>query len=161
MKKSILAIGIIIFCGNSFAGQNSCGTPCEDVTSSQKKCVLNSFCHEKKLKKEIEVLEQKKKELEDQLAAQQEKYEKLVFRVHRSVLEPVMVVLPTKKNSMSIIAGVSTTGLDTQITETTFKAKTKLQPDLGLMYQRDFDALRGSISATISGSVMMGIGLVF
>lgn len=162
MKKLMLmVIGMTTFCTSVFASQSSCGTPCEDVTRAQKGCVLNNFCHEKKLKKEIQALEQKKKELEEQLAAQQAKYEKLVFEVHHNLSEFISPIPSIKRNSMSIIAGVSGTALDTEMTSLTFKARTKPQPDLGLMYQHDFDRLRGSISATISGSVMVGAGLVF
>ena len=161
MKKLIMMSILAILPTNSvFAAQNSCGSPCDDVTSDQKRCVLNNFCHEKKLKQEIQALEEKKRLLEEELSKQKAKYDKLVFEIHHNLPEPIQPE-PQKKNSVSVIVGTSATALKTESTTSTFKAETKPELDLGLMYQRDISKVRGSVSATINGSVMFGVGLMF
>jgi cell division protein FtsB len=64
-------------------------------------------------------------------------------------------------NAFSVVGGASQTGLQTSQTPTSFTAKTVYEPDFGLMYQHDFSYVRGSIEATINGTVLLGLGIRF
>ena len=66
-----------------------------------------------------------------------------------------------EKNSLSILGVAATTKLETSLSDTSFKAKNDYEPDLGLMYQRDFDNFRGTLGATIKGTLLLGAGIRF
>jgi len=65
-------------------------------------------------------------------------------------------------NAFSIVGGASQTGLSaTQTGPTSFTAKTFYEPDFGLMYQHDFSYIRGTVEATVNGTVLLGVGIRF
>jgi len=68
---------------------------------------------------------------------------------------------PKKKNSISLLGGMSRTGIKTKTSPTSFNASTTYRPEVGLMYQRSFDNIRGSFGMTIRGTYLLGIGIDF
>lgn len=66
-----------------------------------------------------------------------------------------------QKNSLSILGVAATTKLQSSFTDISYKASNDYEPDLGVMYQRDFNAFRATLGATIKGTVLIGAGLRF
>jgi hypothetical protein len=67
-----------------------------------------------------------------------------------------------KNNAISLIGAASQTGMDvTNNGDGSFSAHSVYRPDAGLMYQHDFNNVRGSIGATLNGSALLGVGLKF
>ena len=67
----------------------------------------------------------------------------------------------SNKNAISLIAGASPTALTMTKKKPKLGAETGYEADVGLMYQRDFDDIRGSVAVTIRGTGFLGVGLVF
>ena len=103
------------------------------------------------------------RELEAQIALLQQEKESLLVHVHtqRTVEKIVVQKEESRKNAISLIGGLSSTKLEVSQTSNTYNAKNKYEPDLGLMYQRDFKRFRGSIAATLNGTALLGVGLTF
>jgi hypothetical protein len=148
-----LIVLLLVFASNVWADENgsSCQAECGGVTKSQKKCVIQKYCPEKRLRAEIEKLKAEK-------AALQEKYDRLVFDVHHMSKKEHE---NSDKNAINLIGAASQTKLETESTASTFQTITKYQPDVGLMYQHDFNYVRGSIGVTLNGTLMLGVGLTF
>jgi hypothetical protein len=102
------------------------------------------------------------RELEQQIASLQQERQDLLILVHAhpKVIEK-SVVQESRKNAISLIGGISQTKLEVSQTASTYNAKNKYEADLGLMYQRDFKRVRGSIAATLNGTALLGIGFTF
>lgn len=67
-----------------------------------------------------------------------------------------------RKNSVSLLGGVSATKLDVHEGSSTAVVETDHELDLGLMYQRELnDRLRGSVIGTVNGSFMLGVGMAW
>lgn len=65
------------------------------------------------------------------------------------------------KNAISVLGGVSKTGLGSNRTGNTTIVDTNFEPDFGLMYQHDFGRVRTSVSGSIRQNFMLGVGLTF
>lgn len=65
------------------------------------------------------------------------------------------------ENAISLFGGPTPTGLKTTKTGGSIKVETDYEPDLGLMFQHDFDEIRGSIAVTLQGTAFLGLGVVF
>lgn len=117
---------------------------------------------------------QRLKDLEKEVVEQKRRIQELEDLNQVLPIEKTVVVekeQPVRKNAFTLLGGVAHTRLETSLTTTTnpvlanvrneFNARTVRELDLGLMYQRDFDRIRGSVAATIRGTVLLGIGWVF
>lgn len=66
------------------------------------------------------------------------------------------------RNSISLLGLATPTRLITEDSGSSYKAYTKYQADVGLMYQRDLSqSIRGSIGASIRGNALLGLGYNF
>lgn len=106
--------------------------------------------------KRLKDLEQEVVELKQKLKAEEEKNEQM--NEQKQVREEKQDI---KRNSLSLLGVASTTKLESSLEGTTFKANNEYQPDLGLMYQRDFNSIRATLGATIRGTFLLGAGVKF
>ena len=98
--------------------------------------------------------------LEQQYKTLVTKYNKAVYIIHHPTKKEIKR-RPVNKNAITLLGAVSKTDLKTESNDVVFKAKTEYEPDLGLMYQRDFGRIRCSFGATINGTGLLVIGLNF
>ena len=81
---------------------------------------------------------------------------KVVTKTVEKIVERV-VERDAKLNAISLTAG----GNPTQLKIEGNKASTNYEIVLGLLYQRDFSSVRGSVGVTIRGSAFLGVGVRF
>jgi len=80
-------------------------------------------------------------------------------------VKKVYVKRKQRKHSVSLLGLASKTKLETRSVNgggaSEFEAETKYEPDMGLMYQYDFDRVRGTVGGTLNGSAFIGVGFNF
>lgn len=150
MKSLVILINLL---SSVSMAEQTCKLLCDEGTKEQKQCVLKRECDPKirKLQREVDALKARNKELEEQLAT------KPVVVTTEKVVE----VDNSKVNAISLVFASSPTRLDTSSTPSAYTAETKDQTDLGLMYQRDFSRIRGSLGVGTHGLVLVGAGVTF
>ena len=167
MKQIILfivAYCLIGFAGNVQAEEYAC-TPennCGGLSQEQEDCVVKKRCNAeiRKLLKKIKDLEEENEELQLKNAMlESERNLEGLIREHVKSRET-----DPKRNSISLLAGRVGTGIKVEESSGRYRAKSEVENDLGLMYQRDFgetQRYRGSLGLTLRGAGYLGIGLNF
>lgn len=91
--------------------------------------------------------------------------DKLMSEVRTSednILEVTRVVKEKRHNdAISLIGGMSKTDLQVKQTSTSYDARNLYEPNVGLMYQHDFNRVRGSFGLTVNGTGFLGVGYSF
>jgi len=141
---------------NVSQGSSANNLNCGNVHVTCKPTVIYST---KKQQELIKKLQAENAQLKSQLAHDLAVYRHVIIKIDNRI-EKIKQENPGK-NAISLVGGVSSTGLNVSGTSTTFTAKTVYQRDFGLMYQRDFGFVRGSAEVTMDGVVLLGIGLRF
>lgn len=110
---------------------------------------------------------QRLKELEEEVAQLRKRNEELeAHKVEiREVIKhhpPILVEGPKpRRNALSLLGVSSRTGLDREDRPNQVIVRNDAQADLGAMYQRDFNRVRGSAAVTARGTWFLGVGLTF
>lgn len=85
--------------------------------------------------------------------------------IYRTVERKVVKEVEPNKNAISLLGLASPTGFKSASAHSQnsgqIKVETEYEPDLGLMYQRDFSSFRFSIGGTINGTGFLGGGFTF
>ena len=79
----------------------------------------------------------------------------------RTVVKEKIVKEEMDRNSLSLIAVANPTGLTVSEAGGKHKAKTDYEFDIGLMFQHDFDDIRGTVGVTVQGNLFLGAGVRF
>lgn len=91
--------------------------------------------------------------------------DKLLTAVRTSednIIEVTRVVKEKRYNdAISLIGGTSKTDLQVKQTGNTYDARNQYEATVGLMYQHDFDRVRGSLGITVNGIGFLGAGYSF
>lgn len=163
MKKLILATILVVSSSSVKAEENkSCNQQPHPKKSALEKCrdkVKDTY-------KEIANLNKKIRSLELALAEKdgESKSKVVVEPIKETVKEVVVFKVLEKaplKNSLSLVVPYAPTSLEVNQDSNGFSAKTVRKLDAGLIYQRDFNRVRGSVGATVGGSALLGLGYNF
>lgn len=157
--KTIMML-VILLAGSAYAHDDKAQSPTNSAGTqnvqycNQEPCETKTVYMTYKQQAKIKALEAEVARLKAELE------KKPVYTM--DTVERIVVRDETRIDAISLIVPYSPTKLS--VTKTgpgSYHAQTDYELDLGLMYQHDFDWLRGSVSATVNGSFMLGAGIAF
>jgi hypothetical protein len=122
---------------------------CSDVSEAKQNCIIKARCNPL-----ISKLNKKIRDLEAENAA---------LKAQPSVVEYSHIEVPVFfRHTVSLVGGVSKTGLDAEKVGSATVVDTDHEFDLGLQYQYQFKPrVSGLIQATVNKGVLLGAGVSF
>jgi hypothetical protein len=159
--KTLILIFTFLLATPAFA-VSACGEECE-TTIQQNTCIMKRDCSPKLRKKDREIAELKKQlaEAKKELALEKSKTPKTRDSYYFVDTPVYKYVDNNHKNSVSLMIPFARTKFSASQDGNNFRVENQYQPDLGIMYQRDFNRIRGTAGLSIQGVGLLGVGYNF